>query len=228
MRQIFLLMFTQLTISVCLAHELWLEEDREGYIVQYGHLNPSGGEERYVRYNPKDILDIKCFNVDGKEVEVEVLKGYPTRIVGKCHAMLVTISTGFWTKTPYGLKNSPKDETPQAIESWLSFETIKKMGTFSDRVYTGGLEIVPLRDFSNLKVGDKVTFSVFLERRPLKDVVVNYNGRQVGTTDEEGRINIRIKQSGQQFIKTSYRVKSDGIKSDFKVYTSTLNFEVRQ
>lgn len=61
---------------------------------------------------------------------------------------------------------------------------------------TNHLEITLLNNLKDLKVGDKATFLVTYDKKPLTDVVVTYFEKPIGTTDEEGKINIRIKETG--------------------------------
>ncbi|MCX7760379.1 MAG: DUF4198 domain-containing protein [Hydrogenothermaceae bacterium] len=216
-----------LLFNISFSHELWIEESENGYTLLYGHLNPQVGEDKFVKYSPENVLDVKCFDHQRKEKNVKVEKVYPFKIVGKCDLLYILFSTGYWTKTPYGFKNLPKNKVNMPIESWQSFESIKKLSSFIDTPLTDNLEISPLQNPFNIHVGEKLTVLVTYGKKPLKDVIVAYDGKPIGTTDDEGKINIRIKHPYQQYISTSYKIKSDGVKADSIIYTSILNFEVK-
>ncbi|MEJ5172293.1 MAG: DUF4198 domain-containing protein [Hydrogenothermaceae bacterium] len=225
MRRLFLYLF--LFVSISFAHELWIEENENGYILLYGHLKPQLGEDKFVKYSPENVLDVRCFDSQGKDKSVKVERVYPLKIVGKCDILYILFSTGYWTKTPFGLKNLPKDRVDMPIESWQSFESVKRLNSFIDTPLTDNLEITPLQNPFSLKVGEKLTVLVTYGKKPLRDVIVSYDGKPIGTTDDDGKINIRIKHTNQQYISTSYKVRSDGVKADSIIYTATLNFEVK-
>ncbi|HCO38587.1 MAG TPA: DUF4198 domain-containing protein, partial [Aquificaceae bacterium] len=124
----------------------------------------------------------------------------------------------------------PKDRVESPLESWLSYESVKRMEEWSEafkRPLTEDLEIVPLEDPFNLKLYDKVRLRVYYRGKPVKGVVVLHNNHVVGTTEEDGGINVRIKGKGLQRISTSIKERADGIKADYIIKSTSLIFEVR-
>ncbi len=219
-------------ISICLtfSHELWIEKEGSSYVLYYGHLNPEGGEERLIKYNPETVLKFECFDRDGVGVIKKFEKQYPAKLNAQCYVVYALLSSGYWTKTLEGVKNKPKDETKESLESWLSYESVKMVDKWNDAVkkpITAELEIVPLEDPTKLKVGDKITLAVYQNGKPAKGVPVAYKGKTIGITDEEGKINIRIKHKGLQIISASLKEKGDGKKADYVVKTTYLTFEVK-
>jgi nickel transport protein len=218
--------------SVCLAfsHEPWVEREGNSYMLYYGHLNPKKGEEKFTRYNPENVLRIECFDHFGKSIPLKLERNYPIKFNAQCYAVYALYSSGYWTKTVYGLTNKPKNETKEPLESWLSYKSVKRVDGWTEafkKPLTDDLEIVPLNNPLTLNVGDKITLVVYQKGKPVKDATVAYGDKTVGTTDEEGKINVRIKHKGMQIIKASVKEKGDGTKADYVVKTTSLVFEVR-
>ncbi len=211
-----------------LSHDLWIEKDNDKFVLYYGHFKPQNNEEKFIKYGLENILEVHCFDTKGNPIKIKIDNNYPLKIENSCKALYILTSSGFWTKTPYGLKNIPKNKTDLAIESWQSFESVKRVEENYDKPLTNHLEITLLNNLKDLKVGDKVTFLVTYNKKPISDVVVTYFEKPIGTTDEEGKINIRIKEKGLQIIGTSYTLKGDGKKADKIIFTSFLNFEVKK
>ncbi len=216
--------------SLSMSHDLWVEREGSQYALYYGHLHPVQGEEKFIKYKPEDVLKFECVSSGGKPLQYKFEKSYPARLKGSCGAVLAVFSSGYWTKSVEGLKNLPKDRVQGAIEGWLSYESVKRIDGWSQELkkpLTDDLEIVPLENPLEAKVGDKLTFAVYYRGKPLKDAVVAYDEKPVGSTDDDGRINIRIKRKGLQLISTSVKEKADGVKADYVVKTANLSFEVK-
>ena len=219
-----------LTFSLCLAHDLWLEKREGKMVLYYGHLDPKPGEEKFIKYKTENVLKALCFNKEGNGMKVAIKEDYPFSFPMACSAYYVLFSTGYWTKGVQGLKNLPKDRVESPLESWLSYESVKRMEEWSEafkRPLTEDLEIVPLEDPFNLKLYDKVRLRVYYRGKPVKGVVVLHNNHIAGTTEEDGGINVRIKGKGLQRISTSIKERADGIKADYIIKSTSLIFEVR-
>lgn len=217
--------------SIALSHDLWIEREGNSYSLYYGHLHPQAGEEKFIKYKPDDVIKFECYDVKGKLILSRFEKSYPAKLKGiSCATVYALFSSGYWTKSVEGLKNQPKDKVSGAIESWLSYESVKGIYSWTkalSKPLTEDLEIVPSEDPLNLKVGEKLRFFVFYRGKPLKDVVVAYDEHPIGTTDDDGGVNVRIKHHGLQNISASIREKADGVKADYTVRTANLIFEVK-
>lgn len=219
-----------LTFSLCLAHDLWLEKREGKMVLYYGHLDPKPGEEKFIKYKAENVLKALCFNKEGNGMKVAIKEGYPFSFPMACSAYYVLFSSGYWTKGVQGLKNLPKDKMESPLESWISYESVKRIEEWSDtfkKPLTEDLEIVPLEDPFNLKIYDKVRLRVYYRGKPVKGVVVLHNNHMVGTTEEDGGINVRIKGKDLQRISTSIKERADGIKADYIIKSTSLIFEVR-
>ena len=216
--------------SMIYAHDLWIVPENNAYVLHYGHITSSHKGKKQIEYKANDIKNVLAFDKDGKEVNLSYKKAYPLRIDSGPSAVFVVFSTGYWTKTIEGEKNLPKDSVEMPIKSWLSYEYVKYMNAWDNKLkrpLTEYLEITPLFDINKVKRGDKVSFLITYHKKPLSNVVVAYNGKVRGTTDKDGKINIRIMENGLQLIQATYKEKGDGKKTDEIIHTSTLNWEIR-
>lgn len=227
----YIFFITFFIIRILHAHDLWIQKENQHYVLYYGHLNPKENESKLIPYEPQNILRFDCFNKESKLITAKIEKRYPAKLTGDCDVVFAIFSSGYWTKTIYGLKNLPKNEVEKPIESWLSYESVKKIEVWSEnfiKPLSDQLEITALQNPLNKKIGDKITFVVYYKQKPVKDLVVAYHEKPIGTTDEDGKINIRIKQNGLQMISATLKEKGDGIKSDHIIYTTILSFEVNK
>ena len=224
------IMFLLAAGGVC-AHDIWIEKNSGGYVLFYGHAGHGGGESEIVEYDPAIVVRTVCIDSDGTESEAEILDEQPLCIGGDFAAVYVLTSSGYWSETPFGLKNLPKDEAKSPIRSWLSFESVKRIDEWREGTsspLTGDLEITPLKDPLKLSRGDKARLVVTMGGRPVAGVPVAYFDSTRGITDGKGRINIRLKRGGMQLIKASLKEPGDGVKEDEIVHTTTLVFEIEK
>ena len=143
----------------------------------------------------------------------------------------VTLSSGYWTKTVYGTKNVPRRQAQHAVTSWQSFETVTYLRRWHPRLAQAlgeRLEILPSEDPASWHEGHKATFQVTLAGRPMPGVIVSYQGKPRGTTGEDGRINIRLRESGFQMIQASLSRPSTDPDADEVIDTATLNFRLEE
>lgn len=219
-----------LLIANVLAHDLWIEKEGKGYVLYYGHMEPKDGEERLLMYSPERVIKLECYDEGGRLKEAKIERSYPSKLYGNCAVVYGLLFSGHWTKTTEGTKNLQKDRVRDPIESWVSYESVKRVERWPEdpsKPLTQDLEIVLEGRPSELSVGKKFTLRVYYEGKPLKDALVSYKGKTVGATDSEGRVNLRIRGSGLQVISASFRERADGIRADYIVRTAILLFELR-
>ncbi len=219
-----------LLLSCVYAHDLWIERNKDRMVLYYGHIKPKEGEESLIKYKVENVLKALCFNGEGKRMEVQIERSYPLSFPANCLAYYVLFSTGYWTKTAKGTKNLPKDEVEDPIESWLSYEGVKRLEGWTEafrKPLTEDLEIVPLENPFSANLYSKISLRVYYKGKPVKGAAVAYQGHLIGFTDREGNINVRIKERGLQKISASIKEKFDGVKADYTVISTNLIFEVR-
>lgn len=215
------------------AHELWIAHEADGYTLYNGHrhgghdhADPTGAQT--VAYGQDFVREARCYDADGTVI-AEGAGGSPWRMQGRCAALTLAASSGYWSKTPYGTRNLPKDRVQQVVKSWRSLEWVKRLDAWSPalaRPLTPGLEIVPLEDPFALREGDKLRLLVSFQGRPLAGAVVAYDGRPRGRSDAEGHINIRIRHGGLQSVQAGYSRELASPQADEEVHTAVLNFEL--
>jgi len=219
--------------NLSFAHDLWLEKKNNRFLLYYGHkyYNHHNNHQKLIQYDPNNVQSVLCVSSDGKVQQLNFDKSkYPVRIEdGRCAIIYVIFSSGYWSKTPYGDVNKPKNEVDMVVDSWLSIEAVKRIEKWNknlEKSFIDGLEVIPLNDPLKLKKGDKLRLKVLYKNKPIKGVPVYYNGKFRGTTDELGNINIRIKSDGLQIVETVYRQDINSEKADKIIYKTNLNFEL--
>lgn len=211
------------------SHDLWLERNDGGLVLCYGHMGDGHEGVARIEYPPEHVLSVICLDSAGDSLEHDVNRSYPVRICCGCAVTCVMTSSGYWTKTPFGTKNIPKNEAKSPLRSWLSYEGVKRIDAWNEelsRPAIEGLELTPIRNPLLLDKGDKVRLLATFNGEPAKDVPVAYGGKTRGQSDQNGRINIRLKHGGMQLITASMTMPGDGIKADEIVHTTTLVFEI--
>ena len=202
MKTLFLLMAFSLHVS---AHDLWIEDAQDRSLVRYGHSGLGHDGEKYLAYAPTVVKQATCF-VDQASQSISISNVSPVVVTQSCDVQWVVFSTGFWSKTPQGTINKARNELPAVYQSWLSQESVKRIIRWQETMKTpatDSFELVAEENPLLLSVGDKMRLRVFDHGQPLANVVVAYFGNPRGMTDDQGRINIRIQQSGLQLIQAS-------------------------
>lgn len=219
-----LVLFSNFLIS----HDIWIERVGKDFILNYGHHKHGHSKEEKLPYKVENVLEVKCFGKDLKIINSKVLKEYPLKVEGDCACIYILYSSGHWTKTPYGTENVPKNKANMPIDSWLSYESTKWIGSFTkSEPISEKLEIVPLNDLFSLKVGDKMQLKIYFNKKPAPNVPVEYYGKVLGVTDKEGNINIRLKEKGLQLINASITENVKAEDKDKIIYGASLSFEVK-
>jgi nickel transport protein len=223
------LFFCVTALPVC-AHDLWIERDDTLHTLAYGHERSGHEGAKQLEYKPETVKQAICFNSAGQEIHADKGNSYPATLKGKCSASWFLTSSGYWSKTPYGTKNLPKNEAGAVIESWFSVEGVKRIDQWSDglaRPLTRELELVPLENPLSLKTGDKLHLSAFFQGKPAGGVTVAYFGKPRGITDANGNVNIRLQNPGFQLIQASIDMPLNGDKADKAIHASNLQFEIK-
>jgi nickel transport protein len=220
---------TLLTAATAQAHDLWLDRRADGYELLYGHRHSGHSGQDTIEYKPDAVNRLVCFDTGGRAVGQGATASYPARLAGDCAVAYAQLSSGYWTKTPYGTKNVPKDQVEVAVSSWLSVESVKRIdhwGPGLARPLTQDLELVPLENPLTLGEGDKLRLLVTFLGQPAAKAVVAYDGKPRGETGPDGQVNVKVRHRGPQVIEATLRRPLDGTKADEEVHTSTLSFDL--
>jgi len=210
------------------THDIWIEKQSDSFVLQYGHLHLTQEHQgrKVIPYDPNNIQEVICkngSNIDALKRE----KHYPLTIYKKCDSLYIRLDNGYFTKTPYGIKNLPKNSVKMPLKSWRSYESVKRIEKGEDKVLSNSLEILLLN--SPKEIGDKAHLQLFYQQKPIEGIAVAYDGKVRGVSDKNGKINIRIKHSGIQNIQATRKEPSAHSELyDETIFTTTLNFEVKE
>ena len=209
-----------------LAHDLWVERSGASHTMAYGHERSAHDGAARLDLKSETVKAALCLGADGQPVKAE---RRPLGLKGDCAASQFLVSSGYWSKTPYGTKNLPKAEAGAVLESWLSVETVKRIdrwGAALARPFGQELELAPTDDPLRLKAGDKLRVRAWFQGKPAVGVTVAYFGKPRGVTDEQGYVNVRLQQPGFQLLQGSLeRPLNDG-KADKAIHAAALQFEL--
>lgn len=221
------LLFVALTAH---AHDLWLEKFGKHWTLYQGHRHSFHGGADTLEYGKSFVTAATCFDARGGKRPLSVAGTAPWIASGDCAALLLDVSSGYWSKTPWETKNVPKNEASGTMKSWRSLDSLKRLdqwgAPFAQPLATGlGLEIVPTADPFALKSGNKLVVRVLRGGKPLAGVLVAYHGETRGETDPDGRIAIRLRHAGTQLISASVELPLNDGKADVEILATTLQWE---
>jgi nickel transport protein len=211
------------------AHDLWLEREDGSFGLYYGHKHSRHQGATFIEYPVEWVRSARCLDAAGASIRFQSEEAYPYRMRGDCAAAHVSISSGYWTKTPYGTQNVPRDQARMPLDSWLSHDSVKRIDRWTEPLAQPlgeGLELTPLEDLLGLRKGEKLRLLVSFEGEPLQDAVVSYDGKPRGRPGPDGRINIRVKHGGFQVIQASFTRSIASEKADRVIYSTNLVFEL--
>lgn len=215
------------------AHDLWVERQANRLVLQYGHERSGHGGVGLLAYSPAQVQRTACFDAQGRELAAVTSETYPVAMqprTGDCAAGWFLLSSGYWSKTPYGTKNLPRSEVTGAVlSSWLSVESVKRLDAWGPglgRPLTRELELVPQQNPLLLRPGDKLGLAVYRDGQPAPGVTVAYFGHPRGVTGADGRVNLRLKDAGYQLLQASLELPLANGKADRAVHATALVFEL--
>ncbi len=211
------------------AHDLWLEKEDASLILLQGHKYSAHAGAETLPYEPSFVKTALCVDNTGTARPLPPNRAAPYKVSTDCAALLVTVSSGYWTKTPWETKNVAKTGVAGALKSWLSEESVKRLDKWTPagaQAVGDGLEIVPLTNPLLLKTDDKLTVRVTENRKPKAGLPVAYGGDLRGATGDDGTIAIRIRHGGVQLITTSVEAPLTGGKADLRIQAATLQFDL--
>jgi len=208
------------------AHDFWLERAGEVLILRYGHR---GGE--LLAIEQAKVKSVRCL----AQGAVRDLVGAATfapkevRLAGKCSAASAFFDGGFWSLTPDGEVNRPKNQVPDAVKSWAS----RQFAKWVDPAVAGSatplgdeLELVPVSDLSKAHEGDKVTVRLLFQGKPVADAVIAIDHKPLAETDAAGEARIKLRTSGVETISATLRRKVATPEADASALEASLSFEV--
>jgi nickel transport protein len=106
------------------AHDLWVEWGGDEYVLLDGHRRSGHAGEERVAHEPRDVMRASCLGLSGERQAVTPAADHPVRLPGPCAAVQMELSSGYWTKTPFGTKHLPRSQAKSPLRRWLCVETV--------------------------------------------------------------------------------------------------------
>jgi uncharacterized GH25 family protein len=209
------------------AHDFWLEREGGIFLLRYGH---HGGASL-----PIDAGKVKSFACRKDKGATENLVGTAVAspkqlsLSATCPVLSAFLDGGFYSLTPDGEKNLPKNKVPDAVKSWRSRQFAKWIDVRSPlagQPQGDEFEIVPVTELAKVKTGDKATFRVLLAGKPLPGAILAIDHKPLGETDDNGEARIKIRASAVESVSASFRRAIKTAEADSEVYEASLTFEV--
>lgn len=208
--------------------------------IGWGHNFPFEG------FLAKDrIQGVEIILPDGKRQPLEAGDGNgytTTSLKAGTHVLLASQTGGYRTRTTEGAKREPKQGLSGIIECRFSTNSMKSILTVGngDGPYSTSfnqpLEIIPLSNPAELKIGDYMDVQVLVRDEPYEGMVFatygdfSSEGAYAYTVeaDNEGKASIRILHTGNWLVRTTVRQPyPDPEVCDVESYTTTLTFSIR-
>jgi nickel transport protein len=212
---------------VAAAHDLWIEPGDGGFVLRYGH---HGGA--VLPLAAEKVRTLTCRDAQGKVANLRgsaVVAAKQVDLKATCVSLSAFLDGGFYSLTPDGEKNLPKNQVPDAVKAWRSRQFAKWVDAKSQlagQPQGDAFEIVPVTDLAKAKTGDKATFRVLLDGRPLGGAVLAIDHKALGETDDQGQVRVRIRASEVEQVSASYRRPVKSAEADSEVFEASLTFEV--
>jgi len=208
------------------AHDLWLEREGGAFLLRYGH---HGGA--VLPLQAEKVKTLKCCKGKGAEDMRAKAMTAPKQLSLKatCAALSAFFDGGFYSLTPDGEKNLPKNKVPDAVKAWRSKQFAKWIDVRSPlakEALGDEFEIVPVTDLAKVKMGHKATFRVLLGGKPLSGAILGIDHKPLGETDDQGEVRIKIRASDVEQVSASFRRPLKSAEADKEVFEASLTFEV--
>jgi nickel transport protein len=223
-----LLAFIALTwTSSALAHELWIERGEGGFVLRYGH---HGGA--VLPLQADKVKTLLCRKDKGKAEDLRAKAVVAPKELGvkaACASISAFFDGGFYSLTPDGEKNLPKNQVANAVKAWRSKQFAKWVDSKSPlagQPQGDEFEIVPASDLAKAKTGERATFRVLLSGKPLAGAVLAIDHKPLGETDDKGEARIKIRAAHVEQVSASFRRRVESAEADSEVFEASLTFEV--
>jgi uncharacterized GH25 family protein len=209
------------------AHDLWLERQGGSFLLRYGHR---GGAAL-----PLDAGKVRLLTCRDTKGAAENLRAAATSaphqlsLAASCAVVSAFFDGGFWSLTPDGEKNLPKNQVQDAVKAWRSKQFAKWIDVrspWAGRAAGDEFEIVPVTDLAKVKTGDKATFRILLGGKPLSGATLAIDHKPLGESDDDGQVRVKIRATAVESVSASFRRPRKSAEADSEVFEASLTFEV--
>jgi nickel transport protein len=150
-------------------------------------------------------------------------------VTARCAAASAFLDGGFWSLTPDGEVNLPRNRAGSVVKAWASRQYAKwvEPGSPGAGAALGDeLEIVPVTDLARAHEGDKVTLRVLWRGKPVDDAIVAIDHRPLAETDGAGEARVRLRTSGVETVSATLRRAIATPEAESEVLEASLSFQV--
>jgi len=213
--------------SSALAHDLWIERGDGGFVLRHGH---HGGA--VLPLQVEKVKTLMCRKDKGKTEDLRAKAVVAPKQLGlkaTCAAISAFFDGGFYSLTPDGEKNLPKNQVADAVKAWRSKQFAKWVdgkSPLASEPQGDEFEIVPASDLAKAKTGHKMTFRVLLAGKPLAGAILAIDHKPLGETDDKGEARIKIRAADVEQVSASFRRPVKSAEADSEVFEASLTFEV--
>jgi nickel transport protein len=211
------------------AHDFWLEREADAFLLRYGH---HGGAA--LPLDATKLRSLTCRAGKGAAenlLRAAVVSPKQLSLKASCAVVSAFFDGGYYSLTPDGEKNLPKNRVPDAVKAWRSKQFAKWIDVHSPLAAqpTGDeFEIVPVTDLAKAKTGDKATFRILLGGKPLSGATLAIDHKPLGESDDEGQVRVKIRGTVVESVSASFRRPIKSAEADSEVFEASLTFEVGQ
>jgi uncharacterized GH25 family protein len=242
-----------LCLTLCLAasaawsHDLWITcpKAKAGekllLDITLGHGFPAGDKVK-----PEELVETYVLG-KGVKFKTEAKADHSYQSLEPLAAGSYVAVSGnkakFWTKAPSGYVHKTKDQVPEAIKCIRSVKYAKAIvnlgGKAADVSKPLGqdLEIVPMKNPADLKMGEELPIKVLLAGKPLPkaEVTATFAGFSqdramafYNKTNKDGMVKVKLWHPGLWLVRVNQQTHyKDPAKCDVMSKTATLTFEIK-
>jgi hypothetical protein len=210
-----------------LAHDLRVEPAPRGFALHLGHR---GGEALEIA--PAKVKRVRCGRAGAPPADVLAAAAFTPRevtVAARCDVVSVLLDGGFWSLTPDGEVNLPRDQARAVVRAWASRQHAKWVDASSPGAATvlgDELEIAAPPDLGARRAGDKVTLRVLSGGQPVPGAAVAIDHRLLGETNSRGEVRLKLRRPGLESISASVRRPLASPQAESVVLEASLTFEV--
>jgi nickel transport protein len=209
------------------AHDLWMEPQGGVLVLRYGHR---GGD--VLDLDAAKVKVVQCRDGIGPSRDVRASSRIGSKELltpVRCEVASAFLDGGFWSLTPDGERNLPKSKVPDAVRSWQSKHFAKWIDVRSPGAPSplgDELEIVPVSDLEHVRQGDKATFRVLWQGKPVAGAILAIDHRPLGETDAAGECRVKVRAAEVESVSATLKRPLGTPEADTLVAEASLTFGV--
>ena len=233
-RFILSILMVLLGVYAVLAHDTWIEKRDGQFYVLRGH----GGEVE--AYDSSLVKEPKALDANGRAVEMKIVQNKENASLtpkGNPVVIAALYDSGYWLQTTDGWKKETKRQGKgkynivKSIKSKQWCKCFPASNALSSKPVGQRYEVVPQKDPTTVKVGDKLPIKVVFDGKPIEGAVITTGGSHASDsknplkTNKDGMAHVTIEKAGLQMVKATQYVPLKGDPdADMLHLASTITF----